>query len=124
MGGKGFSFTLALIIFSSFVFVSVWADDATNNKPSGLNLEGFAGGSGEGVKWIKNPFIREIDNVSLDELHLTAIVYSPNDSAALINGQVLRKNDRIGSNEILDITRDRVIVRNEGRIFNLVLKGK
>lgn len=91
---------------------------------SGLNLEDFSQGVPKSIDWGKNPFLKPVHDVAVDELLLTGIVYREDDRAALINGRMIRKGDKIGTNEVVEIEPERVILRNENGIFELSLKGR
>lgn len=113
-------FSLVLILGMPFVF----AQDPGKEVLSGLNLEDFEKPADDGSKWQNNPFVQVVDEVSVADMQLTAIVYSENKAAALINGQILHEGDKIGFTIVAHIAKDRVVLRNESGIFNLVLKGK
>lgn len=102
----------------------VFAQGAGEETLSGLNLEDFEKPANAGSQWKNNPFVQVVDEVSVSDMQLTAIVYSEEKSAALINGQVLHDGDKLGLTEVVHIASDRVVLRNESGIFNLVLKGK
>jgi hypothetical protein len=46
------------------------------------------------------------------DLHLSAIIYGEGRGLAIINNSILRKGDRVGDKEIVDILRDRVVLRD------------
>lgn len=117
---------IAKIFFLIFVLqaTAVAAEDPGKEVLSGLNLEDFEKPADDSTKWQNNPFVQVVDEVSVMDMQLTAIVYSENKAAALINGQVLHDGDKIGLTEVVHIANDRVVLRNESGIFNLVLKGK
>lgn len=124
MAKKIFNMTVAVGFFL-FIFPKlVFAQEAGKEALSGLNLEDFEKPADEGSQWKNNPFVQVVDEVSVSDMQLTAIVYSEKKSAALINGQVLHDGDKIGLTEVVHIASDRVVLRNESGIFNLVLKGK
>ncbi|MDD5006066.1 MAG: general secretion pathway protein GspB [Candidatus Omnitrophica bacterium] len=82
----------------------------------------------------RNPFIPivtndgQLLNVQNDEndidLNLEGIAYDKNgQSMAIINGEVLRKNDAIGSVKIIEIRKDSVVCTRDGEIFTLDANG-
>jgi len=107
---------LILLVFSSF---SAVADDSI----SGLNLEDFEKKKNEQTKWQNNPFVQTVDDVDVYDLQLKAIIWSPSDAAALINGEIVKTGEKIGISHVVSIEKDRVILRNENGIFRLPLKG-
>lgn len=46
------------------------------------------------------------------DLHVSAIIHGQGRGLVIINNQILRKGDRIGDREIVDIQRDRVVLRD------------
>lgn len=114
----------SIILFFIFLVVSfpVFAKEA--DVISGLNLEDFGKDNKDRYMWENNPFIQVIDEVSLTDMSLTAIVFRQDDAAALINGEVVREGGKVGFSEIIHIAKDRVVLKNENGIFNLVLKKK
>lgn len=119
--GRFLGFMVAVLFFCSGIS---YAQDTGKEVLSGLNLEDFEKPADEGSQWKNNPFVQVVDEVSVSDMQLTAIVYSEEKSAALINGQVLHDGDKLGLTEVVHIASDRVVLRNESGIFNLVLKGK
>lgn len=73
--------------------------------------------------WNNNPFARPLDNGSVQDLVLYAIIYRKGDSAALINGQIVREGDSIGLAKVIDITETQVIVQQENEVFKLHFTG-
>lgn len=108
--------TVGLALLGAFV---TWAE--TQGPISGLNLEGFETQKDEGLDWSKNPFVQTVEDVTVHELVVTAIVYHPDNAAALINGQVVRKGDHIGISEVVDILEKQVVLRNDAGLFRLAL---
>ncbi len=88
---------------------------------SGLDLGGFEQVSEQGIKWRNNPFIQPADDVPLDELRLTGIIFNPEQSAAIINDRIINKGEKIGYNTVVEITKTFVILRNETGLFRLSL---
>lgn len=110
-----------LLLTSCFLLL---ASAALAASLSGLNMEDFQQEKTEGIQWKNNPFVQPIDEMSVHELNLAAIVYREGDAAVLISGQVLREGDKIGLSEVVHIEKKSVVLRNENGIFSLVLKGK
>lgn len=89
---------------------------------SGLNTKDFLNINSLEIEWSHNPFIHPQNNIGVDEMTLFAIVYSKKKSAALINDQIVKVGDKIGSSEIVDIQKQTVILRNESGIHALSFK--
>lgn len=65
--------------------------------------------------------IREDDEKT--EMNLEGIIYDKDgQSMAIINGQILRKNDNIGDGKIVEIRKDGVVYIKDGEVFKLDLK--
>ena len=78
----------------------------------------------------RNPFIPmvtddgqllNIDGKEEDtELNLEGIIYdTEGQSMAIINGEILRKNDSIGNVKIIEVRRDSVVYVKGGEVFTL-----
>lgn len=78
----------------------------------------------------RNPFIPIVTNdgqlINIQEegenaqLNLEGIIYDKDgQSMAIINGQILRKNDNIGDAKIVEIRKDSVVYSKDGEIFIL-----
>ncbi len=106
-----------------FIFCYCYTAVAWANTLSGLNIEDFQKEPSNKIQWQNNPFVQNLDDVSVHELKLMAIVYREGDAACLISGQVLRQGDKIGSSELVSIEKKGVILRNEHGIFRLSLQG-
>ena len=91
---------------------------------SGLNTRDFLGITKNLLDWKDNPFIQRSEELTLDDLTLFAIVYNKNKAAALINNQIVKKGDKIGSFEVLSIEKQEVVLRNENGIFKLLFRRK
>lgn len=89
---------------------------------SGLNTQDFFDVQKSLIQWGENPFIRNEDVSSFDDLTLFAVVYSKNKSSALINDQIVSVGEMIGSFEVMSIKKREVILRNENGIFKLLFK--
>jgi hypothetical protein len=90
---------------------------------SGVNLGEFDTTKPGQLKWENNPFVQTMESVGVQDMHLVAIVYRPGSAAALINGRVMKKGDRIGDNEVVHIEAKRVVMRNADGIFSLTMGG-
>lgn len=90
---------------------------------SGLNLGEFTGEKTGQLKWENNPFVQSVDAVGIQDLHLTAIVYRTDNAAALINGHILRKGQKMGNIQVVHIEPNRVVLRNQDGLFSLTLGG-
>lgn len=90
---------------------------------SGVNLGEFDTSKPGQLKWENNPFVQTTESVGVQDLHLMAIVYRPGSAAALVNGRVIKKGDRIGDNEVVHIEAKRVVMRNADGIFSLTMSG-
>lgn len=89
---------------------------------SGLNLEDFYHQQSKD-RWQNNPFVKPINRVKLDDLLLQAIIFSKEDQAVLINGEVLRKGSHVGGIEVISIHPDYVMVKHASGVFRLDIKG-
>lgn len=120
MGGKVFQQIIKIFLVIAMVLLSLpsFAQDAQKSI-SGLNVEDFNKAKDANIVWSKNPFLKPANEVAFDELALTGIIYSADEAAALINDMVVKKGDKVGSSEIVEIEKERVILRNENGIFSL-----
>lgn len=111
---------LGMLVFGCGVDVRA----AEPSKPlSGINMEDFQQKSKEGLRWENNPFVQPVEETSIHDLNLMAIVFREGDAAALINGQVVREGETIGFSEVVHITKKTVTLRNENGVYRLALKG-
>lgn len=90
---------------------------------SGLNMQGFDKKSDEKINWSNNPFVQPANDVPISDLRLSGIVYNKDEAAAIINDQIVQKGDKIGAHQVVDITKNNVLLRNENGLFGLGLKG-
>ena len=113
----------------------VWAATATaataavSQPPQdpllGINVEDFSDTKKNGkLHWDKNPFVQPLKEADMGALRVEMIVYGPSFSAALVNGEILREGDKLGSIEVVKIYQKHLILRNEDGIFRLELRGK
>ena len=91
---------------------------------SGVNSKDFNDAQKKPIVWKNNPFMQHLEDPGTDELTLLAIVYSEKKARALINDQIVKNGDEIGSFKVVSIQRQRVILRNENGIFSLQFKRK
>lgn len=133
--------SMALIVAASLFSLQSWAQTAPpSSLPStpspispstpapsvplsGVNLGEFDTTKPGQLKWENNPFVQTIESVGVQDLRLMAIVYRPDNAAALINGRVLKEGDRLGDNQVVHIEAKRVVMRNEDGIFSLTMSG-
>lgn len=114
--------TCMIWLFLSIIFPAIAADTASND---------------EAPKYDKakkrNPFIPivttdgQLINIQEEdekaEINLEGIIYDKDgQSMAIINGQILRKNDNIGDGKIVEIRKDGVVYIKNGEVFKLDLK--
>ncbi|MFH1356642.1 MAG: hypothetical protein ABII18_05860 [bacterium] len=112
------------IIFFFFVLFITSSVTMATEPLSGLNLKDFNTQTSEQVTWQNNPFVRPANEVSVGELALTGIVSSKDRAAAIINGQIVEKGDKIGSHVVVSIEEPSlVILRTENGLFRLKMKG-
>lgn len=113
---------------------------AAEAKPTG-NKAGVAAGSGvqtqaggdkkessgqptepEPIVWGSDPFVRDWMLINeLAALSLRAITLGGEKPYALINDQILEEGDQIAGKRIVKIEKDRVVLEQGGRTFNLML---
>ena len=93
---------------------TLWADQVTSPVPA----KGKLNQKQTRQRWGRDPFV--LPNYGggtskkshQDDLHLSAIIYQGGRGVAVINSEVLRKGDRIGGAQIVDIRPDRVILKD------------
>ncbi|MEA3560717.1 MAG: hypothetical protein U9R31_02995 [Candidatus Omnitrophota bacterium] len=72
--------------------------------------------------WDRDPFILPKTPVDISvELKLNGIMWGRDNPLAIINGKVLKTMDKIGTNTVIDIKQDRVILSDDNREFELKL---
>jgi hypothetical protein len=127
VGNKKRTWTWAFFIWPILlIFSGVQGEGRQNGAFSGLDLEGFEGGDRSkenGLLWRDNPFVEEVEDFSVTDLVLTGIVYGDVDRAALINDHPVRKGEKIGSHEVVEIEKNHVVLRNENGLFRLSFTG-
>ncbi|MFH1654312.1 MAG: hypothetical protein ABIE74_09720 [Pseudomonadota bacterium] len=114
---------IIVVIICLFASFNLNAQEAQGKPLSGLNTQGFEEITGDKMIWRNNPFVQPVDDVAVNELALTGIVYSKDDSAALVNNQVVREGESIGFNEVVEIEENRVIFKNENGFFSVPLRN-
>lgn len=114
---KRWGLLLAFILLSG----TVHSADEVDTVSSGINVEDFKRHTEDGPKWQNNPFIHPLGDYKMEEFVLMAIVYHPQDKAALINGEILREGELLGESEVVRIERKYVVLRNVAGIFRLNL---
>lgn len=80
---------------------------------------------------LRNPFLTEeeekafadLDNrVPIDYLSLSAILYSAQESRAIINGRIVREGDIIDNKEIIKINPENIILKDADNEYTIRLK--
>ncbi len=75
--------------------------------------------------WGRDPFSRGVsiaDDVGLDGLVLNGIMWDDVNPYAIINGDVIKVGDKLGSMKIIDITESSVILEQDNEHHILLLK--
>lgn len=112
------------LLLSPFFLLALSAAAQNSDQGlSGLNTQDFDKKGQDTVNWSNNPFVQPANEVPVSDLKLTGIAYDDDDAAAIINNTVVKKGDKIGSHEIVDIKETSVVLRNENGIFNVSFKG-
>lgn len=91
---------------------------------SALNTEDFYLSQEQPANFTDNPFLKDIKEVDLASLKLLGVVHSPNNSAALINRQIVRVNDQIGKAKVIAIEPHLVVLGNDSGIYKLMFEGQ
>lgn len=72
--------------------------------------------------WGRDPFTLPKTPVDISvELKLKGIMWDKDNPLTIINGKVLKRGDKIGTNTVIDIKQDRVILSDGDREFELKL---
>ncbi len=127
VGNKNRRWTSTLSLLSLFLIFSFARGEETGSRAfSGLDWKGFEEGTpSEGrLLWQDNPFIESVDDFSVTDLILTGIIYSEKNRAALINDRFVRKGEKIGSHEVIEVGKNHVVLRNENGLFRLSFSGE
>lgn len=61
-------------------------------------------------------------DIDIKGMSLEGIIYTREDPVAIINSEVLRQADQIGEYVVLKIEREKVILKKEGKEYNLKLE--
>jgi type II secretory pathway component PulC len=79
--------------------------------------------------WGRDPFVgairlAELDSTSTDssDFVLRGVIWKGDDARVLIGDEILRKGERAGDLEILQIKKDRVVCKKNGKIVTLLLQ--
>jgi len=130
---KAVLFFCWIFIYSVVISVSVAAKDvAKENVEKKLSLKDFPEYNDEGKSdpfvplVTKEGILTHISNEKKDaNFYLQGIFYDDKgESMALINEQVVRKNDMIGECKIVDIKKESVVYTKNGELFMLNLFGE
>jgi hypothetical protein len=100
----------------------VMAEDDFSASLSDLN-QTIPRGKQSNLPWGRDPFIPPPFGITDagKEFVLTAILYSSKEPTAFINKKIVKVNDHIGNQKIVDIKKDYVILQHDGRSFRLEL---
>jgi len=90
---------------------------------SGLNLEDFEASAGKTPQWESNPFVKYGDAPATKQMILYGIVYNETKSLALINSDVVKVGDKVGSSQVVAIEKTKVILRNSDGLYQITFKG-
>lgn len=91
---------------------------------SGLNMEDFQGTvKKHDANWESNPFIRNGEGPQTKQLNLYGIIRGKSKVLALINGEIVKVGDKIGSSEVVAIETQKVILRNADGLFQISFRG-
>ena len=112
-------FLMASFFLSSF---QVMAIDDFSTSLSDLNHT-IPKEKQKDLPWGRDPFIPPPSGITDagKELELTAILYGTREPSAIINKKIVKVNDIIGNQKIVDIRKDYVILQHNGRSFRLEL---
>ena len=109
------------------------------SAPAQLAVEGMSAGAALDSGWGRDPFERRVAEVGDQErsgsppgagpaaapaaLRLEGIMVGPQGRAAVINGEIYREGERVGSCEVIQIGRNRVVLSDHGITRTLELAG-
>ncbi len=117
------SFFILLSFMVCFLMpFQVMAEDDFSASLSDLN-QTIPRGKQNDLPWGRDPFIPPPFGITDTEkdFDLTAILYSSKEPTAVINKKIVKVNDNIGNQKIVDIKKDYVILQHDGRSFRLEL---
>jgi hypothetical protein len=100
--------------------VSVPSPVSRMNNPAGNNLYDLLEQQAKSIVLKRDPFTASpiISEKSLrSELSLTGILWDKANPLAIINGNVVKKGQRVGNKAVMDIRQDRVIL-SDGQILS------
>ena len=92
---------------------------------SELNMKGFQDRVAPTVKASENPFIRQNvspDEMMVEDLHLSGIIYSPGSAYALISGYSVEEGEQIAGFKVKLIERDHVVLKQLDQVKILKLE--
>lgn len=106
------------------ICLAILASTSVSADPiSGLNLEDFQSGQEKKTDWNSNPFVKYGTNPQAKQMTLLGIIHGPDRAMALINNEIVKVGDKIGTNEVVSIDRKKVILRNEDGLFQITMRG-
>jgi hypothetical protein len=118
MGGN--KLKIVCLLCAVFLLRAAFAED----KPlSGLNVQDFDDKTEKKTDWGNNPFVVPLNDVAISELKLSGIVYSQDMKGAIVGNQIVMIGDKIGSNEVVAIEKNKVVLRNENGLYSLAISG-
>ncbi len=112
---------LYIILFLSVLNLHAYSEETALSDLNLTELNNIKKDSQE-KKWEKNPFVKPMEEIGVDDLILTGIIYSKKKRAALINTMIVFEKDKIGLNEIQKIEENFVLIKNENGLARLELK--
>ena len=71
--------------------------------------------------WGRNPFVLAEGITAVTGLNLIGILWDADSPQAIINEEIVRVGDRVEGNEVVDILKDRVILHDGEKEFELRL---
>ncbi len=98
----------------SIVFLCLISSVAFAASLSELNMKGFQDRAAPTVRASENPFMKQNvspDDMMVEDLHLSGIIYSPGDAYALISGYAVQEGGNIAGYKVKVIERDHVILK-------------
>ena len=111
---------LSIIISGNATAASV----QQGTKPlSGLNLEDFNSNKQSEVDWGTNPFVKYGDAFQTKQMALYGIIIGPGKSMALINSDIVKVGDKLGTSEVIAIEKQKVILRNADGLYQISFRG-
>jgi hypothetical protein len=108
-----------------FICLLTFAGGVSASSLSELNTKGFQDRAVPVAKSSENPFVRQnisSEELLIEDLNLTGIVYRSDDSFALISGYVVKEGDDIAGYKVKGIERDHVVLRQLDQVKVLRLE--